>query len=236
MTAPTFHDWLTYHFGGEDDEGASRPGRTLASGGSDATRLDGVARAAEDELLWHAVRSGDATRFAEWYDAMYNDSYRFASHFLRDGDHAADVVQDVFLSIWDRRAVWEFTGSARAYVFAAIRRRALQVIRHARIVTRVHEDARAHATETLFGNVPPGMGAIPSPPDSHLLAEDLGAVMARYIAELPERQRSALALRWQHGHANAEIAQILGVGEPAVSRLLARATATLRAVWETLVR
>ena len=175
------------------------------------------------------MRAGDADRFAAWYGAVYEEAWRFAYRFVHDRDAARDVVQDVFLAIWERRASWDVHGALQSYVLGAVRHRALNAVRHERIVERA-----AGAAADCEVRVVPGMGTLSAPTDAPVAEATLRDAMHRHMQALPERQRTALALRWENGLTNVEIAKVLGVGEAAVSRLLARATETLREVWNRL--
>jgi len=230
MTVPHFDQWLGAYFKRDTDHGAT--GSRVRPSIVDASQSP-VAPAAHlgDAELVTAIRAGDAARFTAWYDAIYNDAWRFARRFSADADQASDVVQDVFLSIWKRRTTWDVRGPVHTYVLGAIRRRALQSLRHDRIV-QTATDRAIDPTGTPEGGF--GMGATPHAPDARVTEDSLHEAMRRHIAQLPERQRTALVLRWEHELSNVEIAGILGIGEAAVSRLLARATATLRQVWDAL--
>jgi RNA polymerase sigma-70 factor (ECF subfamily) len=227
MTAPNFDLWLSSHFRSESDHGQITLGSRRARPEAGESR-DSAPVHKDDVELIAAIKNGDAERFAAWYDGLYNDAWSFARRFSNDGDEAGDVVQDVFLSIWRRRESWEVRGSARAYVLGAIRRRAMSTLRHERVV----KDAAERTGAGEDGDARLGMGEEARSPDAGVAEHTLHDAMRRQIALLPLKQRTALALRWEHELSNVEIADILGVGEAAVSRLLARATATLRASWD----
>ena len=55
------------------------------------------------------------------------------------------------------------------------------------------------------------------------------ASVGKRLAELPPRERRILALRFQGGKTQSEIAEIIGISQMHVSRLLAKALTTLRA-------
>jgi RNA polymerase sigma-B factor len=65
--------------------------------------------------------------------------------------------------------------------------------------------------------------------DEDLDRVDYRESLARWLADLPERERHALAYRFYGNMTQAQIAKILGVSQMHVSRLLTRALAQLRA-------
>ncbi|WP_353267545.1 sigma factor, partial [Gemmatimonas sp.] len=45
----------------------------------------------------------------------------FGTRYVGDAARAEELVQDVFFTLWERRAEWIVTGSVPAYLFAAVR-------------------------------------------------------------------------------------------------------------------
>jgi RNA polymerase sigma-70 factor (ECF subfamily) len=60
-----------------------------------------------------------------------------------------------------------------------------------------------------------------------LEAEEIDQAVIHAIAELPERRRIAMTLRWKHDMSSLEIARVLGTTPEAVRTLLSRARADL---------
>lgn len=56
-----------------------------------------------DRLLFQRIASGDASAFAEFYDAYAVKSALFVSRFLRSELWAEEIVQDSFLKLWSIR-------------------------------------------------------------------------------------------------------------------------------------
>jgi DNA-directed RNA polymerase specialized sigma24 family protein len=71
--------------------------------------------------------------------------------------------------------------------------------------------------------------AQPEPSGALSLTTAVAMEMASAAAELPERQREALALRESLGLSHAEVATVMGIEPAAVAPLLARARLQLRA-------
>jgi len=231
VSAQGFDLWLSAYFAADDETGAS--GRARSRRRDDAPHSNVQPESAlspDDRDLIDAVRQGDTRRFAVWYDLWYEPAWRFARRFVDDDAAAHDVVQDVFLAIWGRRAAWTVQGTLQAYLFGAVRHRALNARRHDRVVD--HALGRGDA-DTAHVEAP-GMSRPLDAPDTLLAESELADAMRRAVESLPERQRTAMVLRWDSGLANVEIAAVLGVGEAAVSRLIARATDTLRETWTRL--
>jgi RNA polymerase sigma-70 factor (ECF subfamily) len=179
--------------------------------GSRSDEADAVAR----------VRTGDADAFARLFRVHYAALHRFAHSLLHDADRSDDVVQDVFTTIWSSHATWAPTPPLGAYLFRAVRNRALERFRHDAVVSRTESMAMLEASS-------PGAAAPLVAPDVQADLNALEVRLARAIQELPERQRSAILLRWHYDMPPVEIAQVLEVSAVAIRKLLAKAEAALR--------
>jgi RNA polymerase sigma-70 factor (ECF subfamily) len=162
------------------------------------------------------IRAGDEAAFRDLYLAHHDGLWRFAYTYVRSRDVAEELVQDVFLSLWGARTSWEVKTRARAWLFAAVRHLALNHLRHERVVA-----ANVDATT---------MGARPAGQQEAAEAQELDEAIARALAELPERRRIAMTLRWKEDMSPLEIAAVLGTTPEAVRVLLTRARADLAAL------
>jgi RNA polymerase sigma-70 factor, ECF subfamily len=190
------------------------PSRETASGSA-------VTFAAADALLVERLRRGDEVAFRECYDAHALALWRYASRLLGSHDAAHDVVQDVFFSMFTRRDALVVRDSVRTYLFGAVRHAALNLLRHDTVAQRLA------GTTPANGNAP-AMGAPTKRPDEMAEQHDIEVRVMRALATLPERQRSAMILRWEHGLTAAQIARALGIADTVAGRLLLKAAKNLR--------
>ena len=156
-----------------------------------------------EEIQWIAgIRAGDAAACEALHGRYHEALWRFAYAQVRSADAAEEIVDDVFLALWQDRAEWELTTSARAWLFGAVRHEALRHLRQERDAARF----------TLRG--PREAAPAAAAPDG---AE--ASTIARVLAAVPERRRIAMALRWCHGMRAPEIGHVLGT-TPEVARVL----------------
>lgn len=143
----------------------------------------------------------------------------FAFRLSGDRDVAHDVVQDVFVWAWERRALLAQVASLRAYLYGAVRHRIVDFARRERRVAawRTEPDGRA-----------PGMGALNADPAASLERDELTRVIAAALATLPPRTHQIATLRWKDGLLPAEIASVLGISVSTVGNTLISAAKALR--------
>ena len=164
----------------------------------------------DERALIQRINQGDVAAFETLFRAYHPRLCGFAFSYLRDRAVSEELVQDLFMAIWEKRARLEVRTSVRAYLFAALRNRVLN--RSAR--ARMEEQWTEQSAE---------VEAIPA-----LEYSDTGERVRVAIAALPPACRNALLLRWQEDMNYAEIAETLGVSVKTVENNLGRARALLR--------
>ena len=195
----------------------------------------------ESPAAQHAAAIDQALLDRRWVDGIHRgDEIAFRDAFLHyqpwlvsiayalvaSEPDAQEIVQEVMLNLWTKRATLSVRQSLVSYLYAAVRKRAISALRRRRVeriwVARV---LRSHGTL--------GPGPIPDNPDrlpveSELAVGELQAAIARAVAKLPVRRRETLILH-RVGHiTNAQIAELMGVSIRTVDTQLHQAYATLR--------
>ena len=132
--------------------------------------------------------------FQETWIPLLGRFYRTAFYILEDEADAKDVVQDLYLKLWNLRDHLEIIREPSAYGALMLKNLCIDRIRRRQPATSLEE----------------GM-IIKGPPDEELeLREDVAAVQ-KAIGLLPESQRKLLSLRVIQGLSYEEISQQTGL-------------------------
>jgi RNA polymerase sigma-70 factor, ECF subfamily len=154
------------------------------------------------------------------FEAVFRKHYvelcEFVSGYVRSRDTASELVQDLFLRLWELQGTPNAPPLTRAYLYTAARNRALRHLRHQRVESRWQERASRERQE-------PSLGA-----DQPLDCEELAAAAERAISELPERCRMIFTLSRRQHLSQAEIAEVLGITVSTVENQMWRALKILR--------
>lgn len=199
--------------------------RLIVADSSDASDVARPTALTLDECI-APIRDGDARAFEHVYHAVAGDLIEFGVGMLGDPASASDLVADIFVDLWERRATWHPSGGVRAYLFTAIRHRALNALRDARRHEQFH---RAMVTEEGL----PGMSMPPVAMDRSLALADEIETIFRTIGQFPETQRTVMLLHWRNELSVAEIAGVMEMTPNAVYLHLKRG---LRALKQRLPR
>ncbi|MFL5579389.1 MAG: RNA polymerase sigma-70 factor [Gemmatimonadaceae bacterium] len=165
--------------------------------------------------LRERLRAGDRAAVEELFRDHYAALVGFADGYVRSGAVAEEIVQDVFLNLWRGRDRLAGEGTLRAYLFQAVRNRALNHLRHARHVAR-------HAAAAPRDDSAPALG------DALLVEAELAAAVRAAVDALPERCREVFLLSRGHNLSYVEIARTLEISVKTVETQMGRALKAIR--------
>jgi RNA polymerase sigma-70 factor (ECF subfamily) len=154
---------------------------------------------AEDAELLRAVARGDEAAFSQVYDRYAPILLGLMLRILRSRPEAEDVLQEVFLQVWQQaRSFDPARGRAFTWLATLARSRAIDRLR------AVDSRERAAQRSAEEGGAPAG-GSRGWAEGEAIRAERAEAVRAA-LAELPEEQRQVLVLAYLDGMSQSEIA------------------------------
>jgi len=78
-------------------------------------------RELNDITLFDLLKDGDEAAFNEIYHRYQGLLYVYACRITREENEAEDIVQEIFISLWDRRASLTLRGSLALYLYSAVR-------------------------------------------------------------------------------------------------------------------
>ena len=209
--------------GSDDSPDGPRSSEIPKNRRASAPGTHGVARktlrppehALRDAALLDRLRRDDEEALAALI-RLYDEPLRqFAYLTVREPETAADVVQDVFVSLWRRRTVLAVPGTVADYLYRAVRNRALDALKHeaaearARtVVGRQFEIDPTHLTDTA---------------DAALVTEEFASALAKALESLTPRVRETFLMHRVQEMSYTEIASVLGVAVGTVQSQISRA-------------
>ena len=180
----------------------------------------------DDEQLIVRVAQGDRSAFGTLYDRFYTPLYSLAIKMLMDEAEAQDLLQEVFLSVWNKAATFRADrGSAFSWVVTQLRNRAIDRIRSRR---RRGELLQAHAPD-----LEPSGSAVASSAEDCVTGERAREVRSA-MGQLSDDQRQVLRMAFFEGLTQAEIAQKLAEPLGTIKARAHRGMARLRTLLRSL--
>ena len=80
-----------------------------------------------------AIKQGNERIFEETFRKYYQSLCNYANSILKEMDEAEEVVQNLFLSIWEKRCDLEISISLKSYLYRAVHNHCLNRIKHLKI-------------------------------------------------------------------------------------------------------
>lgn len=155
--------------------------------------------------------------FKALFEAHYNLLCNYAFSFLNNHQLSEDAVQDVFLSIWNNKEKIDFEQNITAYLFTAVKNKALETIRkHKNDIQKLH--ALSSIKENAKTSVDQGVI------DSYLLKERLN----KSIRQLPSKCQDIFVLSKIDGLTYDEIAELRHISKKTVENHISKALKLLR--------
>lgn len=140
-----------------------------------------------------------------------------AEKLLRSEADAEDTVQETVIDLWQRRNELEHVRDLRAYAMQSLKNRCISFLRKSRdIATDRIELFDAVDDDAIREEL--------------ALTEERAARLDTMMAQLPERQREAVTMRYIEGVSHEEMQRRLGMSSTNVYATLSRAMSTLKSM------
>ena len=155
----------------------------------------------KDIELLRCISEGDRYAFSCFYDNYSRLLFSIAFRILNDQKEAEDVLQEVFLQIWDKAGSYKpELGKPSSWAVTLTRNKAIDYIRAGQRRSRLLELA---STEMLVRQ--PGAAAA----NESVRSRDGTELITSAVSELPEDQRRAIEMAFFTGLTQHEISETL---------------------------
>jgi RNA polymerase sigma-70 factor (ECF subfamily) len=157
----------------------------------------------------------DESAFENLFKSYYKPLCAFANRYLQEPEEAEEIVQQTFVSLWEKRSDMTINTSVKSYLYRSVHNASLNRIRH-------NKTRQLHAAEQLSVSKDSVSGE-----DSFHLNE-LQTEISRAIETLPEQCRIVFKLSRYENLKYAEIAKQLGISIKTVEAQMGKALRVLR--------
>jgi len=159
-------------------------------------------RAVELDLLARVAKRERAA-FEALYDRYANILYATAMKFLKEDADAQDVVQDVFIQIWDKAKLYDpAKGKPLTWALTLTRNRSIDRIRAIQRRTRLRDDFEKETVADESAGVREALSGVD--------ASEKGQILRDAVGRLSAEQRQVIELAFFGGLTQSEVAERLG--------------------------
>jgi RNA polymerase sigma-70 factor (ECF subfamily) len=168
-------------------------------------------------LFSNQLKEGNLELFNQFFTDYYVNLCRFAYTYVKDSDTAEEIVQEMFISIWEQRKNLSINSSVRSFLYTSVKNRALNYIRNEKTRTK-HEDEFAREQASKVAHIVDFCGR-----------EELTFIIDQAVNELPEQCRLIFELNRNQNLSYKEIAQKMEISTKTVENQMGIALKKLRA-------
>ncbi len=172
-----------------------------------------------DEELIRAINLSDRAAFKQLCERYYDPLYRFLWRKTRNDEAAKDLVQELFMNLWNLRARLDENLSIKAYLYRAANNLAInhlrkKILKQAYFVDDISNALAGYSEEE----------------------RELQECLDEALQDLPEAQRTVFMLNRFEGLRYAEIAETLQISIKTVESRMSQTLKHLREKFRPRIR
>lgn len=167
-----------------------------------------------DSELINCLKNDDEAALCAIYKKYWQPLYLSSYNIVKNKEVCEDIIQDLFIKLWNNRQVIEITVSLKAYLYASIRYEVYRQIRVGAVRDDIYDDLleRIH-TPAVYGNIE---------------YKELVAQISSVIDRMPEKCREVYKLSREENLTHKQIAAQLNISTKTVENHLTKALRQLR--------
>lgn len=169
-----------------------------------------------DTELLSLLKDGDSAAFTEIYNRYWKKLFTVAGNKIKDLDDAEEIVQDIFVALWNRRERLQVTGTLGAYLAVSVKYKVIKAL-DKRYHQQQYADYSRHTLSLLDDST-----------QEWLQFDELKSRLSELVASLPEKCRLVYQLSRDSGYSQKQIAEELNISEKTVEAHMGKALKALR--------
>lgn len=154
--------------------------------------------------------------FSQLYERYHGVLYHSALKFVKSDELAQEIVQEVFIRLWETRSNLKTDLSLAAYLYTMTRNRVFNMLKRAARESKVREQIRLHAE------------AASNTTENSLLYSEYRAAVKKAIAGLPPQRQRIFIMCREEGKSYEEVAGTFGISKSTVRDHMVKALKSVR--------
>lgn len=167
----------------------------------------------DSKLILQEMQNKNQFVFKRLFETHYQDLVAYANKYLYSKDSSEDVVQEVFVFLWEKSSSIDIKTDLNAYLYAMVKNRCLNYLKGIKITYSSNIIKEQTSVENSY--IPDWF------PDHD--KQQLHELVLKSIEDLPAKMRNIVKLRFIDNYRYNEIADELDVSINTVKTQLKRA-------------
>lgn len=149
----------------------------------------------------------ERVRFEDVYLSYFSKMKYFAKEYVISEEDAENIVQDVFVELWENKEMLNMHMNLIAYLFTTIKNKCLNHLRHKLVVQETANKLQEEYTISLRMN----LDSLETFDNNLFSDQDIEKLISRALDALPEKCRAIFIMSKIEGKKHNEIAQELNI-------------------------
>jgi RNA polymerase sigma-70 factor (ECF subfamily) len=163
-----------------------------------------------------AFRNGDQSAFREVFNVWYKPLYYFVNKLIESKEEAEEIVQNSFIKLFERCALFETAANIKAFLFVTARNNSFDYLRSLKVQKEKQQAFFEAMQDEAFFQY------------EYEIKDELVEMVRAAIEELPEECRRVFKMLYYEELSPAEVAEILNITVSTVYNQKSRAVKALR--------
>jgi len=170
----------------------------------------------DTNFLIGRLRNGEEAAYEVLFSEFYKVLTLFANKYLKDIEAAKELVQDLFVHLYERRENLDINSSLKSYLFRSTHNRCINYINSQKIRNKYAEHVNL-TSDSLDNSL-----------EQQVSSAELEHAIYKAIGNLPPKCRSIFKMNRFEGLSNTEIADKLNLSKRTVETQISKALKILR--------
>jgi RNA polymerase sigma-70 factor, ECF subfamily len=169
------------------------------------------------------IKKGDHKAFGIIFKSLYSSLVYFANAYIHDREFSKNIVQTVFMKLWEKRNTLKESENLKSYLYTITRNECISHLRHLKVSQRF-QTLNPTFTEDLDLNI----GALNQLDFDKIDLDNIRRIVEQTLENMPERCREVFILSRYDQLKYHEISDKLQISVKAVESNITRALKLLR--------
>lgn len=167
-----------------------------------------------EQFILRELQKGNSRAFDFIFKEYYASLCRFAYSFVQDQDKAENMVQDVFIKLWEKRLTLDHVEHLLPYLMTMVRNQSIDLLRKEKKSTKIPLD---HQNKEVVNTT-----------EEQISKNEFEEKLLQSLMKLPDRCRIAFEMSRFENFSNKEIALKMEISVKGVEALIGRSLKLLR--------
>jgi len=169
------------------------------------------------------LRDGDNNAYEQIYKTLYPQLFYFVCEYIADEETAHNILQDTFLSLWEKRAILFEDFNLKAWLYTVTKNKALKHLRHQEYINQFSSEKKLSFNENTVNAF-----ALERLNTSVIAFHEIEQVIEKTLNNLPPLYREVFNMSRFDSFKNRQIAEKLTISEKTVEAHITKTLKHLR--------